>query len=134
MLPPLTRPQIDYALQLTIPILRGLARSLDVSARACSAYNTRVQAALAASAFVQCRSWYRTGRTGKNFGIFPWHVLWYWWMMRAPRWGAYEAVGVGAGWWWVRARRWIGCGVLVVVAGAVWAVRDGAGVRGALWS
>ncbi|KAH9927036.1 hypothetical protein B0H21DRAFT_763709 [Amylocystis lapponica] len=119
-----TECQINYAIQLAAPVLRGLACSFDVTPAACTAYNTALQAALDDSDFVQCRSWYRTGHTGKNFGIFPGHILRYWWLLRAPKWEHYNAVGAEKWVRWLKVERIARvAGLFAFVCGCTWAFR-----------
>ncbi|KAL6301962.1 FAD/NAD-P-binding domain-containing protein [Sparassis latifolia] len=116
--------EINYAIQLVAPVVRGLASSFEVTARACDAYNAWLQAKIAGSDWMLCHSWYRTGGNGKNFGIFPGSILQFWWLLRSPAWGNYTVVG-GAR--WEAYQRWIGFATLGAVASAL--VLGGALVR-----
>lgn len=115
-------PQINYSLQLITPVLRGFARSFEVTPEATNNYNDIIQTRLAKSVFILCSSWYRTGRTGKVFSIFPGPVSLFWWWSRTVTWGHYRTVG-GEG--WVLKQRAKAAvirlaAVVVLVSGLVW--------------
>lgn len=40
-------------------------------------YNAKIQKRLEKSIFVNCTSWYRTGRDGKIINIFPGYDIWH---------------------------------------------------------
>lgn len=93
---------VNLIAQLMRPVLQRAVRAVGVSRAACGAYNAALQRRLAASTFAACASYYRAGRTGTNFVIFPGPMGLLWWWARAPVWSRYELVGGAA---WVRARR-----------------------------
>lgn len=93
---------VNLIAQLMQPVLQHAVRAVGVSRAACGAYNAALQRRLAASTFAACASYYRAGRTGTNFVIFPGPMGLLWWWARAPVWSRYELVGGAA---WVRARR-----------------------------
>ncbi|RDB25927.1 Baeyer-Villiger monooxygenase [Hypsizygus marmoreus] len=84
--------QINYILKLIRPILERRLLSIDVSTTATDEYNSKIQARLSASVFVQCVSWYRVGGKGKVNSIFPGTAALFWWWLRWPRWGHYNVV------------------------------------------
>jgi hypothetical protein len=63
--------QVNYIIRLIKPILNGKVASLDVSTAATDEYNSKIQARLSDSVFVNCHSWYRVNDTGKVNSMFP---------------------------------------------------------------
>jgi len=95
--------QINYALQLIEPVIRGAASSFEVKTEATNKYNDMIQNRLSRSVFAQCVSWYRTGGDGKISSLFPGPLILFWWWLRSPVWTDYKVVGAEA---WARQRRW----------------------------
>lgn len=54
------------------------------------------------SVWVDCESWYRRDKTGKNVAIFPGPVTLFWWKLRKPCWDHLICVGAEK---WTRERR-----------------------------
>ncbi|KAI0071220.1 FAD/NAD-binding domain-containing protein [Panus rudis PR-1116 ss-1] len=114
--------QVSYITQFLKPILQGEVSSFDVTEKAADAYNERLQRRLNASVWSACQSWYRVGQTGKISSIWPGMFVEYWWAVKSPKWGDYEAVGAEE---WQRRRKsdtivfW--CGLLAGgVAAVLW--------------
>ncbi|KIJ64503.1 hypothetical protein HYDPIDRAFT_111833 [Hydnomerulius pinastri MD-312] len=85
--------QIAYSLQLVKPVLDGIVSSFSVKADATDEYNATLEKLLSPSVHTQCRSWKRTGGTGKPFTPFPWSAFQYWWRLRQPKWDHYTHIG-----------------------------------------
>ncbi|CAE6443561.1 unnamed protein product [Rhizoctonia solani] len=86
--------QINYAMQLIKPIIRGQAKSFVPKARATQAYNDYLQEELKHTVWTSCISWYHAGenRRGKLM-TWPATQTYMWWMMRTPIWRDYETIG-----------------------------------------
>ena len=113
--------QVALIAQLVRPVLRRDVAAVAVTRGACAAYNAALQRRLAATTFTRCASYYRAGRTGANFVIFPGPMGLLWWWARTPVWSCYALVG-GAAWRRARRRRRLVRSVLVPVALVVVAV------------
>ncbi|OCH95145.1 FAD/NAD(P)-binding domain-containing protein [Obba rivulosa] len=117
--------QINYAVQLIAPVLRGEALSFELTEEASNKYNNWLQRKLANTAYNECVSWYRVGGTGKNFSIFPGPMTQYWWMLRTPKWRDYKAVGADR---WNRRRHFAaaakGSAFVIFTMFLVWAARQ----------
>ncbi|KAG2157280.1 hypothetical protein DEU56DRAFT_921555 [Suillus clintonianus] len=87
--------QVSYILKLMKPIINGKAKSLEVSQKATTYYNTWIQKRMEQTIFLSCLSYYRgDNRKGpKNVSTFPGMVSFYWWIMRKPRWDDFKVVG-----------------------------------------
>jgi len=94
--------QVNYALQLIEPVIKGTASSFEVKEEATDKYNDMIQYRLSRSVFTQCVSWYRAGGDGKVSSIFPGPLTLFWWWLRSPVWKDYKAVGAER---WVKQRR-----------------------------
>ncbi|KAG2158300.1 uncharacterized protein EDB93DRAFT_1238066 [Suillus bovinus] len=72
--------QVSYILKLMTPIINGKAKSLQVTQKATTFYNTWIQKRMASTIFLSCFSYYRgDNRTGaKNLATFPGMVSLYW--------------------------------------------------------
>jgi hypothetical protein len=64
-------PQVNYIIQLVKPVIEGKVASFEVTASAADAYNIKIQTRMSRSVWLNCNSWYRVGRTGKVFSLFP---------------------------------------------------------------
>ncbi|CAE6456439.1 unnamed protein product [Rhizoctonia solani] len=86
--------QINYAMQLIKPIIRGQAKSFVPKARATQAYNDYIQEELKHTVWTSCISWYHAGenRQGKLM-TWPATQTYMWWMMRTPIWRDFETIG-----------------------------------------
>ncbi|PCH39543.1 FAD/NAD(P)-binding domain-containing protein [Wolfiporia cocos MD-104 SS10] len=86
--------EVDYIMQLLRPLLRQPARSCD-RARAIEArqdayekWNAQLRAAMTSNSYTTCpSSWFRVN--GRNFTLFPWSVVSFWWLMRRVQWQDY---------------------------------------------
>jgi len=98
--------QIDYAMQLIEPVIRGKAKSFVPKADATRAYNEYIQDELTRTVWTGCISWYRAGdaRQGKLIATWPATLTYMWWLLRKPVWTDYETIGGEA---WVRRRRYL---------------------------
>ena len=85
--------QADYIVQMVEPVLKGFASSFDVTHEATDAWNAELQKRLEASVWTACHSWYRVGRTGKNYSIWPGSLAEQWWSLYSPIWSDYKSVG-----------------------------------------
>ncbi|KAI5119486.1 hypothetical protein M0805_009510 [Coniferiporia weirii] len=94
--------QINYTIQLLKPIIEKKAKSFTVRAAPTDEYNELIQRRLGESVFASCTSYYRQGRAGKNFTVFPGPLTLFWWWLRRPRWADYETRGAER---WIRERR-----------------------------
>ncbi|KAF8843418.1 FAD/NAD(P)-binding domain-containing protein [Paxillus ammoniavirescens] len=108
--------QIGYSLQLVKPVLDGMVASFTVRADATNAYNATLHKLLSPSVHTQCRSWKRTGGTGKPFAPFPWSAIQYWWWLRRPNWDHYI---VTDGERWKRNARLLGVLRILKILGSV---------------
>ncbi|CAE6431449.1 unnamed protein product [Rhizoctonia solani] len=86
--------QINYAMQLIKPIIRGHAKSFVPKVDATKAYNDYLQEELKSTVWTSCISWYHTGanRRGKLM-TWPATQTYMWWMMRTPIWRDYNTIG-----------------------------------------
>ncbi|KAG1754587.1 hypothetical protein EDB19DRAFT_1667194 [Suillus lakei] len=97
--------QVNYILKLMKPIINDKVKSLEVTQKATTYYNTWIQKRMASTIFLSCFSYYRgDNRTGaKNVATFPGMVSLYWWIMRKPRWDDFKVVG-GEQWFYQRKK------------------------------
>ncbi|KAG8719460.1 hypothetical protein FRC08_002774 [Ceratobasidium sp. 394] len=97
--------QINYAMQLIEPVIRGKAKSFSPKPSATRAYNEWIQDKLSRTVWTSCISWYHAGETrqGKLISTWPGTQAYFWWMLRKPVWADYETVG---GEKWVRRRKY----------------------------
>ncbi|KAF8604479.1 FAD/NAD(P)-binding domain-containing protein [Ceratobasidium sp. AG-I] len=98
--------QINYAMQLIEPVLRGKAKSFVPKVDATRAYNEFIQDELKRTVWTGCISWYHAGNTrqGKLTANWPGTLTYMWWMLRKPIWADYETIGGES---WVRRRRYL---------------------------
>jgi hypothetical protein len=89
--------QIDYSLKLIKPVLEGKVSSFEVTNDATNAYNKKLQNRFLDTVWVQCSSWYRSGKDGKVVNIIPYSTITYRWMLLWPNWSHYKGV---------RAQKW----------------------------
>ncbi|KAG8753499.1 hypothetical protein FRC11_007368 [Ceratobasidium sp. 423] len=96
--------QINYAMQLIKPVIRGQAKSFVPKAKATQVYNDYIQEALQHTVWTSCISWYHAGanRRGKLM-TWPATQTYMWWMMRTPIWRDYDTVG---GEKWLKRRQY----------------------------
>lgn len=110
-----------YIMQLLEPVVKSQASSFEVTHEATDDWNTRIQQKLSNSVWSSCRSWYRTGGTGKNTALWPGPLIEQWWLLRSPEWKHYKAVGAQK---WARRRMlqrvWRTVTVGGLVAALVW--------------
>lgn len=72
-------PQIQLALQLMKPIIKGKAMSFEIKEQVVDDYNAWLQNRLAGSVWADCSSYYHSDRDkGKLIAIFPGPVTWFW--------------------------------------------------------
>ncbi|KAG1827114.1 FAD/NAD(P)-binding domain-containing protein [Suillus subaureus] len=97
--------QVNYIMKLMKPIINGKAKSLEVTQKATTYYNTWIQRRMASTIFLSCFSYYRgDNRTGaKNVATFPGMISLYWWITRKPRWDDFKVVG-GEQWFYQRRK------------------------------
>ncbi|KAJ3479109.1 hypothetical protein NLI96_g9291 [Meripilus lineatus] len=114
--------QINYALQLIKPVVRGLASSFEVKLKDHDEFNKRLQKKLSTSVWSGCTSWYRTGHSGKIASVWPGTMTEFWWKLRSPVWSHYKVVN---GKKWIRHRRFEklqrAIGLIGIVFALVWA-------------
>lgn len=84
--------QINYILQLIKPIVERRILSIDVTTRATTEYDVKIQKRLSRSVFVGCNSWYRVAGSGKITNIFPGAAALFWWWLWRPIWADYDVV------------------------------------------
>ncbi|KAH9938916.1 hypothetical protein B0H21DRAFT_51436 [Amylocystis lapponica] len=84
--------QIDYAIQMMKPVLKGPALSFEVREDVCDAHNEGLQERIRNSGFLECTSYYRAAGNGKNFSICLGSLTAFWWALRRPIWSHYIAV------------------------------------------
>ncbi|KAG9086905.1 hypothetical protein FRC07_012956 [Ceratobasidium sp. 392] len=111
--------QINYAMQLIEPVIRGQAKSFSPKATATRAYNEWIQDELTRTVWTSCISWYHAD-DGKGKLVLTWPATqaYLWWLLRKPVWADYDTVG---GEKWVKRRRYVSAFKTVVetlVAGA----------------
>ncbi|KAF8759822.1 L-lysine 6-monooxygenase (NADPH-requiring) [Rhizoctonia solani] len=96
--------QINYAMQLIKPIIRGHAKSFAPRADATKAYNDRLQEELKHTVWTSCISWYHAGE-GRRGKLMTWPATqtYMWWMMRTPIWRDYDTTG---GEKWLKRRQY----------------------------
>ncbi|KAG1803701.1 uncharacterized protein HD556DRAFT_601541 [Suillus plorans] len=87
--------QVGYILKLMKPIINGKAKSLQVTQKATTYYNTWIQKRMESTVFFSCFSYYRGDNQAgaKNLATFPGMMSLYWWIMRKPRWDDFKVVG-----------------------------------------
>ncbi|KZV62263.1 FAD/NAD-binding domain-containing protein [Peniophora sp. CONT] len=112
--------QIDHALQLMRPILKGKADAFEVKESVFTQYNEWIQKRLARSVWAHCRSYYR-GRTedGRNYVIFPGPVTLFWWLAHRVRFSRYNATGAEIFERERRMKRWASVSAIGVLAVSV---------------
>jgi hypothetical protein len=93
---------VQYILQLIKPLIEGKAKSFEVTNAATDDYNKWIQRRVGDTVWVDCESWYRRDRTGKNVAIFPGSVTLFWWKLRKPCWDHFICVGAER---WAKERR-----------------------------
>ncbi|KZT18801.1 FAD/NAD-binding domain-containing protein [Neolentinus lepideus HHB14362 ss-1] len=102
---------VNYSLQILSPILQGHISSISVTQQACDDFNTYIQSQLSSknSPMMKCTSWFRAGadQSGKVISTFPEPWLAFWWYLRRPAWGDFEAALAGylSSRYWAGARR-----------------------------
>ncbi|KAG8786077.1 hypothetical protein FRC12_016936 [Ceratobasidium sp. 428] len=116
--------QINYAMQLIEPVIRGKAKSFSPKATANHAYNEWIQDELSRTVWTSCISWYHAGQPallllstmchlisfdlgngkGKLIATWPATQGYLWWLLRTPIWADYETVG---GEKWIKRRRYV---------------------------
>ncbi|KAG8689841.1 hypothetical protein FRC09_012238 [Ceratobasidium sp. 395] len=97
--------QINYAMQLIEPVIRGKAKSFSPKAAANRAYNEWIQDELSRTVWTSCISWYHAGNgKGKLIATWPATQGYLWWLLRTPIWADYETVG---GEKWIKRRRYV---------------------------
>ncbi|KAF9076980.1 hypothetical protein BDP27DRAFT_1518808 [Rhodocollybia butyracea] len=84
--------QIEYILKVITPILKhpDQVHSIDVTGEATDKYNVKLQADIRHSVFVNCASYYRTGKDGKVSTAWPYSATAHWWKFRKVKWGDYK--------------------------------------------
>lgn len=115
--------QINYALRLVYPVIKGLARSFTVKEQACEAYNASMQRKLSDSVYVHCKAWYQSKTSGKNVAIFPGPLALYWWKLRNPVWAHYDSVDSDQWRRWLivtKFAKWIAVPALIICFKALW--------------
>ncbi|KAL1742380.1 hypothetical protein HDZ31DRAFT_43372 [Schizophyllum fasciatum] len=122
--------QVQLALQVMDPVLKGQAKSVEIRDAVVEKYNGWLQSRLQHSVWTDCMSYYRQGRSrGKIVATFPGPVALFWWFARRPKWDEWKVVG-GEAWAQrlAQARRRRRYGALLVLAATVlagWAQRRG---------
>ncbi|KAI0074670.1 FAD/NAD-P-binding domain-containing protein [Panus rudis PR-1116 ss-1] len=94
--------QVNYAMKMLKPLLRGEVASFDVTEKATDKYNEKIQRRLNSAVWSVCESWYRVGHTGKISSLWPGSFVEFWWALRTPKWSDYTVVGAER---WVKRRR-----------------------------
>ncbi|QRV72236.1 4-hydroxyacetophenone monooxygenase [Ceratobasidium sp. AG-Ba] len=88
--------QVNYAMQLLEPIVRGQAKSFAPKASATRAYNEWIQNELKRTVWTSCFSWYHaSGENSSQGKLMTWPATqgYLWWLLRKPVWTEYETVG-----------------------------------------
>jgi len=87
--------QVSYILKLLKPIIDGKAKSLEVTQKATTCYNTWIRKRMKSTIFFDCFSYYRgDSREGaRNVATFPGMMTLFWWITRKPCWDDFKVVG-----------------------------------------
>lgn len=111
------------------PIINGKAKSLQVTQKATTYYNTWIQKRMESTVFFSCLSYYRgDNKAGaKNLATFPGMMSLYWWITRKPRWDDFKVVG-GEQWFYQQLERKVALtnyalvGLLVCIVGYIFSM------------
>ncbi|KAH7160401.1 hypothetical protein B0J13DRAFT_644019 [Dactylonectria estremocensis] len=79
--------QINHAIKLMRPVLRGDATTIEVKRNATLAYTNQIQKDLKSMVWnsSHCSSWYKT-KDGHNFVSYPYSMIWHTLQFRFPTW------------------------------------------------
>ncbi|CAE6343591.1 unnamed protein product [Rhizoctonia solani] len=86
--------QMNYAIQLIEPVLRGRVQSFSPRPERVEAWNHWLQSYLSKDIYTGCASYYlHNNGEGKNINIWPGGSIYMWWALRRPAWEDFTMEG-----------------------------------------